>query len=85
MGFFFNPQNAIRKPQFPTSRGPISRCGPLVASLARPYAGKRLADALGLLTLIYPPLLALGFDEFHELGLLTPLVLVLVLAADRRP
>lgn len=59
-------------------------CAPLVASLARPYAGRRVAEALGLLTLIYPPLLALGFDEFHELGLLTPLALALVLAADRR-
>lgn len=59
-------------------------CGPLVAALARPYAGQKLAAALGLVTLLYPPLLALGFDEFHELGLLTPLVLGLVLAADRR-
>jgi uncharacterized membrane protein len=59
-------------------------CGPLVAALARPHAGARLATTLGLLTLLYPPLLALGFDEFHELGLLTPLVLGLVLAADRR-
>ncbi|MBV8531827.1 MAG: DUF2079 domain-containing protein, partial [Candidatus Eremiobacteraeota bacterium] len=29
-------------------------------------------------------LLALGFDEFHELGLFTPLALGLVLAADRQ-
>jgi uncharacterized membrane protein len=58
-------------------------CAPLVASLARPYAEKRLADGLGLVTLLYPPLLALGFDEFHELGLFTPLALGLVLAADR--
>ncbi|MFZ0033109.1 MAG: DUF2079 domain-containing protein [Candidatus Cybelea sp.] len=58
-------------------------CAPLVAALARPYVEKRLADGLGLLTLLYPPLLALGFDEFHELGLFTPLALGLVLAADR--
>lgn len=58
-------------------------CAPLVAALARPYAEKRLADSLGLLTLLYPPLLALGFDEFHELGLFAPLALGLVLAADR--
>jgi uncharacterized membrane protein len=57
---------------------------PLVAALARPYLEKRLADGLGVLTLLYPPLLALGFDEFHELGLFTPLALGLVLAADRR-
>lgn len=58
-------------------------CGPLVAWIARPYAGPRVASGLGLLTLIYPPLLALGFDEFHELGLFTPLVLALVGFADR--
>ncbi len=59
-------------------------CAPLVAALAVPYAGKALAQRLGLVTLLYPPLLALGFDEFHELGLFTPLVLALVLCADRR-
>jgi uncharacterized membrane protein len=58
-------------------------CGPLVTWIARPYAGSRAAVALGLLTLIYPPLLALGFDEFHELGLFAPLVLALVGFADR--
>jgi uncharacterized membrane protein len=59
-------------------------CAPVAAAIARPYAERRLADGLGLLTLLYPPLLALGFDEFHELGLFTPLVLGLVLCADRR-
>jgi uncharacterized membrane protein len=58
-------------------------CAPLVAALARPYAGPKLAERLGFLTLLYPPLLALGFDEFHELGLFTPLVLGLFVAADR--
>jgi uncharacterized membrane protein len=58
-------------------------CAPLVAALARPYAGPKLAERLGFLALLYPPLLALGFDEFHELGLFTPLVLGLFVAADR--
>ncbi len=58
-------------------------CAPLLAALARPYAGQALAQRLGLLALLYPPLLALGFDEFHELGLFTPLVLSLFVAADR--
>ncbi|MGA2760228.1 MAG: DUF2079 domain-containing protein [Candidatus Cybelea sp.] len=58
-------------------------CAPLVAALARPYAGPKLAERLGFVTLLYPPLLALGFDEFHELGLFTPLVLGLFVAADR--
>jgi uncharacterized membrane protein len=58
-------------------------CAPLLAAIARPYVGTRNAQMLGIVVLLYPPLLALGFDEFHELGLFTPLVLALVLAADR--
>jgi uncharacterized membrane protein len=58
-------------------------CAPLVAAVARPYASARIANALGYVTLLYPPLLALGFDEFHELGLFTPLVLAMFLAAER--
>jgi uncharacterized membrane protein len=58
-------------------------CAPLVAAIARPYTSRRLAYALGYVTLLYPPLLALGFDEFHELGLFTPLALGMFLAADR--
>jgi uncharacterized membrane protein len=58
-------------------------CAPLVAAIARRYLDDRLATRLGLLTLLYPPLLALGFDEFHELGLFTPLVLALFLCADQ--
>jgi uncharacterized membrane protein len=59
-------------------------CAPLLAAVARPYTGARLAERLGYLTLLYPPLLALGFDEFHELGLFTVLALALFLFADRR-
>lgn len=58
-------------------------CAPLVAALARPYLDRKLAEGLGYVTLLYPPLLALGFDEFHELGLFTPLVLGMFVAADR--
>jgi uncharacterized membrane protein len=57
-------------------------CAPLVAALARPYVGERLAVRLGYVTLLYPPLLALGFDEFHELGLFTALVLGMFVAID---
>jgi uncharacterized membrane protein len=58
-------------------------CAPLVAALARPYVDAKLANRLGYVTLLYPPLLALGFDEFHELGLYAPLVLALFVTADR--
>jgi uncharacterized membrane protein len=57
-------------------------CAPLVAALARRYTGERLAVRMGYVTLLYPPLLALGFDEFHELGLFTALVLGMFLAID---
>ena len=57
---------------------------PLLVALLRPYTGAALAGRLGILVLLYPPLLALGFNEFHEVGLLSPLVVGLVLAADRR-
>jgi uncharacterized membrane protein len=92
--YHFSPSLALLWPFVAATRSALAlqivqaaatvACAPLVASLARPYMERRLADWLGLLTLIYPPLLALGFDEFHELGLFTPLVLALTLCADRR-
>jgi len=57
---------------------------PLLVALLRPYTGAALAARVGILALLYPPLLALGFNEFHEVGLLSPLVVGMVLAADRR-
>ncbi len=92
--YHWSPSLALLWPFVAASRSALSLqfiqaaatvlCAPLVAAIARPYLQRKLADWLGLLTLIYPPLLALGFDEFHELGLFTPLVLGLVLCADRR-
>jgi uncharacterized membrane protein len=58
--------------------------GPLLAMLIRPYTGAALAARLGILAVLYPPLLSLGFNEFHEVGILSPLVVAFVLAADRR-
>jgi uncharacterized membrane protein len=92
--YHWSPSLALLWPFVAVSRSALSLqfvqaaatalCAPLVAAIARPYVQRKLADGLGLLTLIYPPLLALGFDEFHELGLFTPLALGLVLCADRR-
>ena len=56
---------------------------PLVFELFRPYAGSRIAARLAYLALLYPPLEAIGFNEFHELGMLTPVIIGAVLAADR--
>jgi uncharacterized membrane protein len=56
---------------------------PMLYALSRRYVSEGLAFRLGVIGLLYPPLLAVGFDEFHEVGLFTPLALGLILAADR--
>jgi uncharacterized membrane protein len=58
--------------------------GPLIYALVEPRAGSRLAQRMAIVTLLYPPLLAVGWDEFHEVGLFTPLALGALVAADRR-
>lgn len=55
---------------------------PLYA-LVRPYAGGRLAVACGVLPLIYPPLVAVAFGEFHEIAFYPVIALALIWAAER--
>lgn len=55
---------------------------PLYAIVAR-YAGDAWALRCSALALIYPPLLANAFSEFHELAFYPVAVLALVWAADR--
>jgi uncharacterized membrane protein len=55
---------------------------PLYA-LVRPYAGEQLAVACGVLPLIYPPLVAVAFGEFHEIAFYPVIALALIWAADR--
>lgn len=57
---------------------------PLIYALAEPRMPRRRALLVALVALIYPPLLALGFDEFHDLGLFPLLIVGAVVAADRR-
>jgi uncharacterized membrane protein len=60
-------------------------CAPLVAALARARGlSASLADRLGAVVLVYPPLVAVGFGEFRDLGLLSPLALGWWLALERR-
>ncbi|HTJ25177.1 MAG TPA: DUF2079 domain-containing protein [Candidatus Limnocylindria bacterium] len=59
-------------------------CAPLVAAIARPRLGEKLAERCGYVALVYPPLVAVGFGEFRDLGLLTPLALAWWLALERR-
>jgi uncharacterized membrane protein len=57
---------------------------PLLYALVEPRAGPRLALRIAIIALLYPPLLAVGWGEFHEVGLFTPLALGALVAADRR-
>lgn len=54
-----------------------------LAAIVRTYAGDTWAFRAGLLALIYPPLLSVAFDEFHELAFYPVLALALIWAADR--
>ena len=64
-------------------------CAPLLAAIARCgfAAGRlqpRIADRIGAVALVYPPLVAVGFGEFRDLGLLPALALGWWLALQRR-
>ena len=65
-------------------------CGPLLAAIARCGFGGRaaleaaVADRIGAVALVYPPLVAVGFGEFRDLGLLPVLALGWWLALQRR-
>lgn len=59
-------------------------CAPLLAACARPRLGPALADRCGYVALVYPPLVAVGFGEFRDLGLLPALALGWWLALERR-
>src|SRR5579884_445081 len=54
-----------------------------LAAIVRAYAGEAWALRAGLLALIYPPLLAQAFYEFHELAFYPVVALALFWAADR--
>lgn len=57
---------------------------PLLYALIVPRAGPKLALRVAILGLFYPPLLAVGWGEFHEIGLFPPLALGAIVAADQR-
>jgi uncharacterized membrane protein len=56
---------------------------PLYA-FVRQYADERLAARLALLALLYPPLMAVAFTEFHEIAFYPVLALTLVWTIDAR-
>jgi len=60
-------------------------CAPLLAAIARGRGLERgIADRIGAVALVYPPLVAVGFGEFRDLGLLPALALGWWLAVQRR-
>jgi uncharacterized membrane protein len=60
-------------------------CAPLLSALARARGLERgIADRIGVVALVYPPLVAVGFGEFRDLGLLPALALGWWLALQRR-
>lgn len=60
-------------------------CAPLLAAIARARGVEpAVADRIGAVALVYPPLVAVGFGEFRDLGLLAPLALAWWLALERR-
>ena len=60
-------------------------CAPLLAAIARARGLERgIADRIGAVALVYPPLVAVGFGEFRDLGLLPALALGWWLAVQRR-
>lgn len=60
-------------------------CAPLTAAIARVRgASDALANRIGAVALVYPPLVAVGFAEFRDLGLMPPLALGWWLALKTR-
>lgn len=54
-----------------------------LAAIVRAYADDAWAVRVGVLALVYPPLLSIAFEEFHELAFYPVLALALFWAADR--
>src|SRR5579864_1323105 len=61
----------------------IVASAPVLYALVLPYCGAAWAARCGLLALLYPPLLSIAFEEFHELAFYPVLLLALLWAADR--
>jgi uncharacterized membrane protein len=60
-------------------------CAPLLATIARARGiAEGIAQRIGAVALVYPPLVAVGFGEFRDLGLLPALALGWWLAVQRR-
>ncbi len=61
----------------------IAACALPLYAIARPYASEGRAAGYASLALLYPPLGAVAFTEFHEIAFYPALALALFWAADR--
>lgn len=91
--FHWSPILAVLWPIVAATRSPLSiqivqvvliaLCALPLAAIVRSYAGEGWGVRAGVLALIYPPLLSVAFEEFHELAFYPVLALALVWSADR--
>ncbi|HET9096805.1 MAG TPA: DUF2079 domain-containing protein [Candidatus Baltobacteraceae bacterium] len=91
--FHWSPILAVLWPVAAATRSPLSiqivqvvliaLCALPLAAIVRAYAGDEWGTRVGVLALIYPPLLSVAFEEFHELAFYPVLALSLLWAADR--
>ncbi len=91
--FHWSPILAVLWPFVAVTRSPLSiqlvqvfliaLCAVPLAAIVAPYAGETWGARVGILALMYPPLLATAFEEFHELAFYPVLALALFWAADR--
>ena len=92
--FHWAPLLAVLYPLVALTRSPLSiqlaQIGLIAASafplygVARTYVGEGAAFRIALLALIYPPLAAVAFTEFHEIAFYPVVALGLFWAAERR-
>ena len=92
--FHWAPLLAVLYPLVALTRSPLSiqlaQIGLIAASafplygIARTYVGEVAAFRIALLALIYPPLAAVAFTEFHEIAFYPAIALGLFWAAERR-
>ncbi len=91
--FHFSPVLALLWPVVAIFKTPLAlqivqvllilACPLLVAAIVKAYVPEPWPLRCALLVLLYPPLLANAFSEFHELAFYPLLLLVLLWAADR--
>lgn len=91
--FHFSPLLAILWPLIAATRSPLAlqfvqialiiAVPILLAQITAAYVPSPWPERCGALALLYPPLLAAAFSEFHELAFYPAMLLALLLAADR--